>query len=242
MRPLNECKRCGHTWHPRGHNLSRRCPECKSGDVAISALPAAGVLGLIVVALVLAALGAGNRREPAVVQEKRTEPVARLKAPEPRIEPPPDRSRPLPLPKPPSTSKIPEVPVSLTPPKPIGPPPTVSPATPSLPPMVVARPPEPEIAPLPRRVPFNRAPTSEPGAWVRRGDVQTRVLAVRVFNPTLTNDSGDQFPAPDPACVIWVETQNLTAARLSLRRWLNPVNEFASLSVVGGGKLAARPY
>lgn len=27
-RPLNQCAECGYTWHPRGRNLSRRCPNC----------------------------------------------------------------------------------------------------------------------------------------------------------------------------------------------------------------------
>jgi hypothetical protein len=99
-----------------------------------------------------------------------------------------------------------------------------------------------DVAPSPHRATLNRAPTSEPSQWVRRGDVQTRVLAVRVFKPALTNDAGDIFRASDPTCVIWVETQNLTAARLSLRRWLNPVNEFATLSVVGGEKVSAAKF
>ncbi len=29
----NGCKRCGYTWYPRGHNLSRSCPNCGSADV-----------------------------------------------------------------------------------------------------------------------------------------------------------------------------------------------------------------
>lgn len=240
MRPLNECKDCKHTWHPRGHNLSRRCPNCGSRAVAISTLPAAGVLGIVVVVLVLAAIGSGNRRESTSAHENRSE--TPLKKSEPKIEPRPDRTRPVATPKASTGGKTPDSPVSLTPLKPVGPTVPLGPATPPLPPVVVHRPPEPEIAPLPRRVAFNRTPTSEPGAWVRRGDVQTRVLAVRVFKPTLTNDAGDMFPAPDPACVVWVETQNLTAARLSLRRWLNPVNEFATLSVVGGDKVAVAKF
>ena len=27
-RPLNSCAACGHTWHPRGHDLSHNCPRC----------------------------------------------------------------------------------------------------------------------------------------------------------------------------------------------------------------------
>lgn len=28
-RPLNSCSQCGHTWFPRGHDVSARCPRCK---------------------------------------------------------------------------------------------------------------------------------------------------------------------------------------------------------------------
>ena len=31
-RPQNKCKSCGHTWYPRGTNLSPRCPHCGSAD------------------------------------------------------------------------------------------------------------------------------------------------------------------------------------------------------------------
>jgi hypothetical protein len=29
-RPMNQCANCGYTWHPRGHDLSTRCPNCGS--------------------------------------------------------------------------------------------------------------------------------------------------------------------------------------------------------------------
>jgi hypothetical protein len=29
-RPLNFCSRCGHTWYPRGHDVSTRCPRCRA--------------------------------------------------------------------------------------------------------------------------------------------------------------------------------------------------------------------
>lgn len=34
-RPENICESCGHTWYPKGHNLSKRCPECHSTKVKI---------------------------------------------------------------------------------------------------------------------------------------------------------------------------------------------------------------
>jgi hypothetical protein len=32
-RPQNVCKQCRYTWHPRGKDLSRRCPNCGSNDI-----------------------------------------------------------------------------------------------------------------------------------------------------------------------------------------------------------------
>lgn len=32
-RPLNGCRDCGRTWHPKGQDLSARCPTCKSARV-----------------------------------------------------------------------------------------------------------------------------------------------------------------------------------------------------------------
>jgi hypothetical protein len=36
-RPLNGCGDCGHSWFPKGSDLSRRCPGCGSGKVGIKA-------------------------------------------------------------------------------------------------------------------------------------------------------------------------------------------------------------
>jgi len=33
QRLLNRCQNCGHTWFPRGFDLSRRCPNCAGEDV-----------------------------------------------------------------------------------------------------------------------------------------------------------------------------------------------------------------
>ena len=35
QRPLNGCYNCGDTWHPRGRDLSNRCPNCGSRDTYI---------------------------------------------------------------------------------------------------------------------------------------------------------------------------------------------------------------
>ncbi len=41
MRPQNGCQDCGHTWFPRGGNLSKRCPECHSENTAFLPPPPA---------------------------------------------------------------------------------------------------------------------------------------------------------------------------------------------------------
>jgi len=46
-RPRNKCRQCGYTWAPRGHDLSRRCPGCGSGDVTHS-FGGLGFVGLVV--------------------------------------------------------------------------------------------------------------------------------------------------------------------------------------------------
>ena len=33
-RPNNTCGSCGYTWAPRGHDLSKCCPSCKSVDIS----------------------------------------------------------------------------------------------------------------------------------------------------------------------------------------------------------------
>lgn len=39
-RPLNGCRDCGRTWHPKGQDISARCPGCKSSRVYLpSGLP-----------------------------------------------------------------------------------------------------------------------------------------------------------------------------------------------------------
>ena len=35
-RPLNRCSNCNYSWHPRGKNVSLRCPNCGGVDVASS--------------------------------------------------------------------------------------------------------------------------------------------------------------------------------------------------------------
>jgi hypothetical protein len=39
-RPHNSCYSCGHGWHPRGHNISLRCPNCNSENVGITPIVA----------------------------------------------------------------------------------------------------------------------------------------------------------------------------------------------------------
>ncbi len=45
VRPLNACRSCGHTWYPRGSDLSRECPRCHAPADPQDIL-AAQILGL----------------------------------------------------------------------------------------------------------------------------------------------------------------------------------------------------
>lgn len=44
LRPQNTCGACGHTWYPRGKNLSPKCPECGSRETKILMPSVAGTL------------------------------------------------------------------------------------------------------------------------------------------------------------------------------------------------------
>jgi predicted RNA-binding Zn-ribbon protein involved in translation (DUF1610 family) len=49
-RPLNKCKTCGYTWHPRGHSVSRRCPSCGSTEVGVASSCLSQVAVLVLIA------------------------------------------------------------------------------------------------------------------------------------------------------------------------------------------------
>jgi hypothetical protein len=55
-RPLNQCRRCGRTWYPRGANLSRQCPACGSGDVELPIMGCLRALAVLVVLPILVAV------------------------------------------------------------------------------------------------------------------------------------------------------------------------------------------
>lgn len=56
LRPQNYCKSCGHTWYPRGKNLSPKCPNCYSRDTSIGCAP-----GLILVVVAVLMVGIFSR-------------------------------------------------------------------------------------------------------------------------------------------------------------------------------------
>jgi len=47
LRPQNRCSKCGYTWHPRGKNLSLKCPKCGHKDVKVVSGTAAAAIGLL---------------------------------------------------------------------------------------------------------------------------------------------------------------------------------------------------
>lgn len=49
-RPQNQCDVCNYTWHPRGKNVSLRCPACGARSVSIPARPSVDTKGCGIVA------------------------------------------------------------------------------------------------------------------------------------------------------------------------------------------------
>lgn len=88
----------------------------------------------------------------------------------------------------------------------------------------------PPIAPPPRLIPLNRSPEGFASEWVRHGGVRTRVTGACVTIPLLTDDTGREFPSDTACLLVWVESQNLNAIGVSLRRWISPLNEAATLT------------
>jgi hypothetical protein len=99
-----------------------------------------------------------------------------------------------------------------------------------------------EVAPPPRVVALNRQPEGFASPWIQCGGVRTRVIGVAVLTPILTNDTRQDFTAPGPALLIWVEAQSLTATGVALRRWQNPLNEFAILTDGKGVRIKAAKF
>ena len=60
--------------------------------------------------------------------------------------------------------------------------------------------------------------------------MRTRVTGACVTFPVLTDDTGREFPSPTACLLVWVESQNLNAIGVSLRRWISPLNEAATLT------------
>ena len=53
MRPQNRCKKCGYTWHPRGHNVSNKCPNCGSREVSINYNLIGALISFIIICVVI---------------------------------------------------------------------------------------------------------------------------------------------------------------------------------------------
>ena len=117
-RPGNYCKRCGYQWSPRGHNVSRACPNCGSRQVAV---PSAGLLGLVVICLALwfvysfkdqspvraPSPGASTASDPLVQAQQAVAPAQPPPAPGEPAPKPPDPSADPPSPPPqPSPEEI----------------------------------------------------------------------------------------------------------------------------------------
>ncbi len=95
-RPQNACKHCGWTWSPRGHNVSRRCPECGSPEVEIvnqgTPIALVGCAAILVVAFVVGyGLTKSQLSGPSTVKDlpKRTVETPPIKDKSPEQQKPP---------------------------------------------------------------------------------------------------------------------------------------------------------
>jgi hypothetical protein len=236
MRPKNQCNRCGYTWYPRGKNVSNKCPNCGSGAVQVApfSMMLIKVVGVFfAVSFCCPCLGFGlvgllGKRD------KDERPVANLKQQETQKEKEEDRT----------THTDPEEATPSTPSKKSGSSPKIAPLDGSRLPIKPKTETKPslEIAPPPRRVPLNRLPAGFALDWVRHGEIQTRVIGAAVLRPTLTNSAGQEFPAPDPMLLVWVETQSLTTGSVTLRRWINPLTEFVEITDTSGTRIRSARF
>ncbi|ALU88187.1 hypothetical protein Hrubri_0971 [Herbaspirillum rubrisubalbicans M1] len=66
-RSQNTCKDCHYTWYPKGKNLSRECPNCKSKNVKIVGPGLGSILGgIIAIGIAVAMFGGNKKTEEAV--------------------------------------------------------------------------------------------------------------------------------------------------------------------------------
>lgn len=57
LRPKNRCDDCSYTWHPRGKNVSLRCPNCRSTNVSVVTINLKGGLAVFGVICVIGLIG-----------------------------------------------------------------------------------------------------------------------------------------------------------------------------------------
>ena len=81
-RSQNKCKDCRYTWYPRGKDLSRECPNCKSTNVTFAG-PGLGsiLLGLVIVGAAAVFFGGNKKSEEAPIPAPTPAPVEQLSSP-----------------------------------------------------------------------------------------------------------------------------------------------------------------
>ncbi|MBP3959451.1 hypothetical protein J8F10_29760 [Gemmata sp. G18] len=243
IRPLNRCDACNYTWYPQGHDLAPRCPGCGSEAVQHSWLPVvAPVLGggLFVLLLACGGMFALFNRDDSDPPEPVAKAPAFIEKPVEGREPPAKTNPELP-PNPGSIVPPGPPPISKVRPEPIQEPNTPAPLPKKEQPDPVAVAPNPAdyLAPPPHALPLNRPPAGFVSEWVRCGPIQTRVVGATVTRPTLISATNNEFLAPEPVLVVWVETQSLPHGRVALRRWQNPLHNYAELKDSANAKIKA---
>lgn len=217
-RPQNTCPRCGYTWHPRGHNVSLRCPNCGCRDVKVVTIPcgmllaASGGLVLIgffaVCCLGLFGVGGGQQRArddgPGVADNTDHRPRQEQTG-DPDVPPRPEPKDPA------GTPTLTDQPVPPAQPRPQ--------RVPSSPPPLPEAPSPRTVHPLPPPV------GGWSSDWQRIGAVQVRIRAVGVARARLIDSAGRRSDSPHPQLVIWLELQNMSPDRpREYRRW-QPVTD-----------------
>jgi hypothetical protein len=89
-RSLNRCKSCGDTWYPKGRDLSRKCPNCGSTDIAYAGGGCGAILFLLILVAVVFAVFPRSKNESATPPAEPTPSQAIVsQAPEEPTQPPP---------------------------------------------------------------------------------------------------------------------------------------------------------
>ena len=227
FRPQNKCKRCQYTWHPRGKNLSLRCPNCGSSDVEIVTIPPAVLLGcggLLILVVIAGLISSGRNRE----EETNTQPTHQDP---PRVArqggsfdnaPLKDRANQGRADSPRPTPKVPERSVTL--------PQLDSETEPRSTSQVLP------VAPPPRMwLPFPVPTTGYKSEWKQVGRIEARVAGAAVNRVPIIDGNNRLSESSTAVFAVWIEVRTESKVRpVELRRWQDALGESCTLMYDSG--------